>query len=70
MFNDGFIYVQKPKKIEVIKKISNIKLAEYLRTNKILKHKLWNTPVRNISDKQWREVRNINKKMFDNFVNN
>ena len=70
MFNDGFCYVQKPKQKTEISTLSNLKLAEYLRTNKVLKHKLWDTPIRNISDKQWKQVRTINTEMFDNFANN
>lgn len=50
--------------------LSNLKLAEFLRVNKVLKHELWDTPVKNISDNQWQKVRNINKIMFDKFVNN
>lgn len=74
MFNDGFNYAQKPSQTgnteKTIVKISNLKLAEFLRANKVLKHDLWDVPVRNISTNQWKQVRNINKKMFDNYVNN
>ena len=58
------------EKKEVVSKMSNLKLAEYLRTNKVLKHKLWDTPIRNISEKQWKQIRTINTEMFDNFANN
>ncbi len=50
--------------------MSNLKLSEFLRANKILKHDVWDVPVKNISTNQWDQVRNINKKMFDNYVNN
>ena len=50
--------------------MSNLKLAEYLRKNKVMKHELWDCPVKNISANQWQKVRSINKNMFDNYVNN
>jgi hypothetical protein len=49
--------------------MSNLKLAEFLRANKILKHELWDTPVRNISPNQWKQVRKINPKMFEEIIN-
>lgn len=44
-------------------------LSEFLRANNIKKHKAWNTPVKNISQNQWQQVRQINKNMFDSFIN-
>jgi len=74
MFNDGFNYAQIPSQLDkteqFVSKMSNLKLAEFLRANKVLKHEVWDTPVRNISNNQWEKVRNINEKMFDNYVNN
>ena len=49
--------------------MSNLKLAEYLRKNKVMKHELWDIPVKNISSNQWQQVRSINKNMFDSFIN-
>lgn len=49
--------------------MSNLKLAEYLRKNKVMKHELWDCPVKNISANQWQKVRSINKKMFDLMIN-
>ena len=73
MFNDGCNYAQMPSQIanneKTIIKMSNLKLAEFLRLNKEFKHQLWNVPVRNISENQWEQVRNINKKMFDSIIN-
>ena len=70
MFNDGFNYAQTPRgKKSMVVKMSNLKLSEFLRANSILKHELWDTPVRNISDAQWIKARNINENMFD-LINN
>jgi len=73
MFNDGVSYVQKPTEITKFDKskelMSNLKLAEYLRKNKVFKHDVWGIPVKNISDKQWSQVRDINKNMFDLMLN-
>jgi hypothetical protein len=69
MFNDGHCYVQIPKGKEQTYIISNLKLAEYLRANKVLKHELWDTPVKNISPNQWQQAKKINPKMFEEIVN-
>jgi hypothetical protein len=73
MFNDGINYAQKPSQVgnteKTIIKMSNLKLAEFLRANKVLKHDLWDVPVRNISTNQWKQVRKINPKMFEEIVN-
>ena len=73
MFNDGVSYAQMPSQIanneKTIIKMSNLKLAEFLRLNKEFKHQLWGVPVRNISANQWEQVRSINKKMFDSIIN-
>ena len=73
MFNDGCNYAQIPSQIanneKTIIKMSNLKLAEFLRLNKEFKHQLWGVPVRNISANQWEQVRSINKKMFDSIIN-
>ena len=73
MFNDGCNYAQIPSQIanneKTIIKMSNLKLAEFLRLNKEFKHQLWGVPVKNISANQWEQVRNINKKMFDSIIN-
>jgi len=73
MFNDGFSYAQIPSQLDkteqFVSKMSNLKLAEFLRANKVLKHEVWDTPVRNISNNQWEKVRSINKNMFDSIVN-
>jgi hypothetical protein len=69
MFNDGHSYAQIPNKKEQTYLMSNLKLAEFLRANKILKHELWDTPVRNISPNQWKQVRKINPKMFEEIIN-
>jgi hypothetical protein len=65
-----------PKVIKVFAKIekrksvmSNLKLAEYLRANNVLKHDVWDTPVRNISHNQWQQVKKINPKMFESIIN-
>jgi hypothetical protein len=65
---------QEVKRVKVVTKLdknkapmTNLKLAEYLRTNKVFKHELWDTPVKNISENQWKQVKQINPKMFDNF---
>lgn len=68
MFNDGIKIEVKPKEKIEVKTLSNLKLAEFLRTNKVMKHDLWNTPVKNISANQWQQVRQINKNMFDSFI--
>jgi len=49
--------------------MSNLKLAEYLRKNKVFKHDVWGIPVKNISANQWSQVRDINKNMFDLMLN-
>jgi hypothetical protein len=49
--------------------MSNLKLAEYLRTNKVFKSELWDVPVKNISPNQWEKVKKINPKMFEEIVN-
>ena len=73
MFNDGCNYAQIPSQIanneKTVIKMSNLKLAEFLRLNKEFKHQLWGVPVRNISANQWQQVRSINKNMFDSFIN-
>jgi len=73
MFNDGVSYIQKPTNIgnteKTIIKMSNLKLAEFLRLNKEFKHPLNYTPVKNISENQWQQVRDINKNMFDSMIN-
>jgi hypothetical protein len=65
-----------PKVIKVFAKIekrksvmSNLKLAEYLRANNLLKHDVWDTPVRNISPNQWQQVKKINPIMFESIIN-
>lgn len=50
--------------------MSNLKLAEYLRVNKVFKSELWDVPVRNISPNQWKQAKKINPKMFEEIVNN
>lgn len=73
MFNDGYNYAQIPSQVgnteKTIIKMSNLKLAEFLRLNKEFKHQLWGVPVRNISQNQWDQVRSINKNMFDLMLN-
>lgn len=53
--------LKKPKH----KTLSNLKLAEFLRINKMFKHEAWNIPIKNISPNQWKDIRSIDKKMFD-----
>jgi len=73
MFNDGISYAQIPSQIanneKTIIKMSNLKLAEFLRLNKEFKHQLWGVPVRNISPNQWEQVKKINPKMFESIIN-
>lgn len=68
-----FIPAQRVKVISRFDKnkspMTNLKLAEYLRKNKVLKHELWDTPVKNISVNQWQKVRSINENMYDSIVN-
>lgn len=68
-------HVPAERKTQVIKtfsnapKLSNLKLAEFLRNNNVLKHELWDVPTKNISANQWQQLRNINKNMFDSYAN-
>ena len=70
MFKDGHSYIQLPKGKEQTYLMSNLNLAEYLRKNKVMKHELWDTPVKNISTNQWQQLKKINPKMFEEIVNN
>jgi len=69
-----FIPAQRVKVISKFDKnkslMSNLKLSEFLRKNNVKKHEVWDTPVKNISQNQWQQVREINSKMFDKYVNN
>lgn len=48
--------------------MTNLKLAEYLRLNNVLKHDCWDIKVTDISENQWNGLRKINPKMFDSYV--
>ena len=49
--------------------MTNLELASFLRANKVLNHPVWETPVKNISQNQWDQVKQMNPAMFDKIVN-
>jgi len=48
--------------------MTNLELASFLRANKVLNHVVWDLPVKNISQNQWEQIRQINPTMFETII--